>query len=394
MTPASIDRVFGTSRLKMVTGQYVDVYREAAAPGERRRYTKRFLNTKEGDFSEWTEREWRILARLVGHGAHHVPDVVQYDRGAGGGEARVQTYDAGVTLDHWVTLLQVQRDGRWQRHIFRDCAHWWALARHLLLALHEIHALQLVHLDLKADNICLPLLPTRFDPLQADGPIHPVFEDIALIDFAFSLISGEALTKPLPIGWQRRFPYQSPRLLQALVAGHKGDLEPTRQLDWRCDMYSLAALLNCLLPGLQELHDAEQKQGWNGERHAAAQVLLLKIRETHDREPERVLPHLSLAADCAGQLQAADLAESLRQGWTLWVGPHVDEDAMAPTAPLTPVTLIEPPASAGAPVTEIYVPGPHLQLLSADGQPDLDAVGSDAAAGPVAAQGETGPEES
>ena len=77
--------------------------------------------------------EWRILARLVGHGARHVPDVVQYDRGAGGGDALVQTYDAGVTVDHWATLLPVQRGSRVQRHIFQDCAHWWALARHLLL---------------------------------------------------------------------------------------------------------------------------------------------------------------------------------------------------------------------------------------------------------------------
>ena len=356
MTPASIERVFGTSRLKMVTGQYVDVYREAAAPGERRRYTKRFLSTQEGDFSEWTEREWRILARLVGHGAHHVPDVVQYDRGAGGGDALVQTYDAGVTLDHWVTLLQVEREGHQQRHIFQDCAHWWALARHLLLALHEIHALQLVHLDLKADNVCLPLRPAHFDPLAAGEPLYPVFEDIALIDFAFSLISGEALTKPLPIGWQRRFPYQSPRLLQALAAGHNGDLEPTRQLDWRCDMYSLAALLNCLLPGLQEVHDGARERGWTSERRSAAELLLLKIRAAHDRPVERQLPHLDLAADCAAQLAASDMSESLRVGWKLCVGPVVDDHAMAPTAPLTPVTLIEPPTTSGAAVTEIYLP--------------------------------------
>ena len=53
MTPADIDRVFGRGRLRMVTGDHVEVFREHAAPGERRRYTKRFLATAAGDFSEY-----------------------------------------------------------------------------------------------------------------------------------------------------------------------------------------------------------------------------------------------------------------------------------------------------------------------------------------------------
>ena len=47
MTPEQIDRVFGRGRLKMATGEHVEVFREAVAPGERRRYTKRFLATDE-----------------------------------------------------------------------------------------------------------------------------------------------------------------------------------------------------------------------------------------------------------------------------------------------------------------------------------------------------------
>ena len=107
MTPAQIDRVFGRERLKMVTGEHVEVYREAVAPGEPRRYTKRFLATPNGDFGPWTEREWRILARLIGHGIRCVPEVVQFDGGAKGGMRQVQTYDAGITVDQWATLLPV-----------------------------------------------------------------------------------------------------------------------------------------------------------------------------------------------------------------------------------------------------------------------------------------------
>ena len=145
MTPGQIDRVFGRGRLRMVTGEHVEVFREAVVPGERRRYTKRFLNSTDGDFAHWTEREWRILARLIGHGISCVPDVVQFDRGSVPGTQLVQTYDAGVTVDQWATLLPLYRDGRVYRHMFEDCAHWWALAHHCLAALKEIHQLRLVH---------------------------------------------------------------------------------------------------------------------------------------------------------------------------------------------------------------------------------------------------------
>ena len=173
MSPPAIDRVFGRGRLRMVTGDHVEVFREESQPGERRRYTKRFLATPAGDFRQWTEREWRILARLVGHGIGPVPDVVQFDRGASGRQALVQTYDAGVTIDHWTTLLPVQRDGEIRAHVFEDCAHWWALARHSLAALDAIHDLHLVHLDLKADNVCIPVGPADFDPDAPDARLSP-----------------------------------------------------------------------------------------------------------------------------------------------------------------------------------------------------------------------------
>jgi hypothetical protein len=238
MTPEQVERVFGHGRLKMVTGEHVEVFREAVVPGERRRYTKRFLNSTDGDFAHWTEREWRILARLIGHGIGCVPDVVQFDRGSVKGAQLVQTYDAGVTVDQWATLLPLNRNGHVYRHAFEDCAHWWALAHYCLVALREIHQLQLVHLDIKGDNVCIPFGPANFDPEAAGATLYPLFGQLALIDFAFSLVSGESLKVALPIGWQREYDYQSPRLLQALVEGHDGDLTKTRELDWRCDIYA------------------------------------------------------------------------------------------------------------------------------------------------------------
>ena len=346
MTPLAMERVFGRDRLQMVTGRYVEVFREAAAPGERRRYTKRFLSLTEGDFTHWTEREWRLLARLVGHGVRHVPEIVLFDRGQSDKTALVQTYDAGVTVDHWATLLPVRREGQVLRHVFRDCAHWWALAENFLLALKEIHQLQLVHLDIKADNVCIPLAPTLFDPQLDGGLLFPAFEQLALIDFAFSLVTGERLEYPLPIGAQPNFPYQSPRLLDALAAGRRGDMQPTRELDWRCDMFSLAALLERLLPPPKQFRETGYSDGWSDDRYIAAKTLLLDIREAHDGGATRELPHDRLVESARDVLRHRDLTDSLDRGWTLAARSNGIENG-EPTVPvpLTPLTRIEAPST-------------------------------------------------
>ena len=336
MTPADIDRVFGRSRLRMVTGAHVEVFREASLPGERRRYTKRFLATAAGDFRMWTEREWRILARLVGHGIGPVPDVVQFDRGASDRPALVQTYDAGITVDHWATLLPVERDGSTRHHVFADCAHWWALARHCLIALDAIHQLQLVHLDLKADNVCIPAGPADFDPHAPDARLHLRFEQIALIDFAFSLVSGERLDSALPIARQTEYDYQSPRLLQALEAGAAGDLGPTRALDWRCDIFSLAAMLRRYLPDPERAADGL----WTQSRLVQARALVRRLLDVHDAELPVVRPHAELITLASTPLQDDDLAASLAQGWTLATAQPVPRTEWP-----TPVTRIAMPVA-------------------------------------------------
>ncbi|HEX9274971.1 MAG TPA: hypothetical protein VGA51_01050 [Casimicrobiaceae bacterium] len=346
MTPEQIDRVFGRGRLKMVTGEHVEVFREAVAPGERRRYTKRFLNTREGDFGQWTEREWRILARLIGHGIACVPDVVQFDRGRLGGTQLVQTYDAGVTVDQWATLLPVTRDGRVHRHVFEDCAHWWALAHHCLLALNVIHPLELVHLDIKGDNVCIPYAPASFDPDSSDLRLRPVFAQLALIDFAFALVSRESLTIPLPLGWQKEYDYQSPRLLAALEAGRNGELQLTRELDWRCDMYSLAAMLKRHLPDESLVLQPARAAGWTTERYDAAKAFILRIRDCHDSELPAQLTHAALLEQSGARLSEPELALSLERGWTLAREASVSAASASPLTPVTrlaPVTLLAPP---------------------------------------------------
>ena len=357
MTPEQIEQVFGRGRLKMATGEHVEVFREAMMPGERRRYTKRFLATSAGDFGPWTAREWRILARLIGHGIQCVPDVVQFDGGAQGGARLVQTYDAGITVDQWGTLLPVARRRQRHAHIFEDCAHWWSLAHHCLVALDEIHALGLVHLDIKGDNICIPYFPADFDPDAMQHRLYPEFRRLALIDFAFSLVSREALAMPLPIGWQKDYDYQSPRLLHALDAGRDGDLEPTRELDWRCDLYSLAAMLKRYLPSPRRAHEDNSETGWSSQRYDEARTLILRLRDSHDRDLPQWRPHAQLIDYTSERLGARDLAESLADGWAL-AHDTIAAGVATPMTPITPMTRLAPPIDVPRRAARASFPAP------------------------------------
>jgi serine/threonine protein kinase len=349
MKADEIERVFGRGRLRMATGEHVEVFREAVTPDERRRYTKRFLATGDADFRQWTEREWRILARLIGHGIRCVPDVVQFDGGGAGGMRQVQTYDAGVTVDQWATLLPVARDGAVRRHVFEDCAHWWALAHHCLTALDEIHALQLVHLDVKADNICIPYDPPHFDPASGADRLHVAFPRLALIDFAFSLVSRERLASPLPIGWQKDYDYQSPRLLRALEAGRAGDLAPTQELDWRCDFYSLAAMLRRYLPDDEWAYAHGPQAGWTPRRYDDARTLIYRLRDLHDGDAAHARPHPALIEVTGAYVAASDLAHSLAQGWTL-AHDIARTDAPALVTPLTRIAVARVSPFLAAPI--------------------------------------------
>jgi hypothetical protein len=342
MNRADIDLVFGRDRLRMVTDSHVEVFREESKPGERRRYSKRFLATGTGELQHWAEREMHILTHLHGLGVVQVPEVAQFFAGATGQPALLRTYDAGVTVDHWATLLPVQRDGVRQRHVFEDCAHWWALAHHCLLALEAIHGARLVHLDLKADNICIPASPPDVDPDAPGATLSPRFEQLALIDFAFSLFSDDDLSQPLPIGRQTEYTYQSPRLISALEAGRRGDLGPTRQLDWRCDMFSLAAMLRRYLPDPK----APPQGHWTAWRREQAVTLVRRLLEAHDSEEPAQRPHGVLIALTRQALADADLAAALRQEWVL-----VDDDEVAPSDLATPLTRVVMPAVAREPRT-------------------------------------------
>ena len=228
------------------------------------------------------------------------------------GAARLQTRDAGATLDQWATLVPLRRGETTLRNVFDDCANWWALARQCMVALDALHALGFVHLDLKPDNVCIPWAPAGAGRPVAGQPLAPRVKALALIDVAFSLVPEVDLPGPLPLLREPDYDYQSPRLLHALEEGRRGSLAATRALDWRCDFYSLAAMLWRYLP---EFDDAPGS-GWNGERHAEAQEFVQQLLDVHNAPPTIHWPHRHLIGLAALRLRDPDLQAALQAGCT------------------------------------------------------------------------------
>ena len=308
MTPA-VAHVFGRTRLQISTGPYVEVFREAAGPGERRRYTKRFLVTAQADLRCWTTRESRILAHLLRQDLRCVPALAESHQGAGA----LQTFDAGITVEDWATL-HLQRGGHVLPHVFADCAHWWALAHHTLRALAALHALEVVHLNVTPDNVCVPVLPASFDPEIPGATMGLQFARLALVDFAFSVFPAEPMEGPLPVAPQHAYAHQSPRLVDALAAARQGEWTPMNALDWRCDLYSVAAMLRHYMPGPGT---SSSEHGWTAEHHANALALLTALDTAHDREAGTALPHQALIEMSEDGMRDPELVGSLMQGFEL-----------------------------------------------------------------------------
>jgi hypothetical protein len=155
----------------------------------------------------------------------------------------IVTVDAGLTVEDWLSARPRYPNGKTLDHPFQHAGPFLELLRACLVALREIHALGIVHCDIKADNICLPYTPYPFRPEPGER-VRIDFERLRLIDFAFAVTPERPLECPLPI--LPVAPYQSNLLKQALGsdrAGRKNGKLAAQSLDWRADLYSLGFFL-------------------------------------------------------------------------------------------------------------------------------------------------------
>ena len=277
-----MDRVFGADRLQMATGGHVEVFREAAAHGVERAYTKRFLAGASGDFRVWTEREWRILDRLA---SHRAPAARPFDflLADGSGAAALRTRDAGATVEQWATLVPLRRGDTALRNVFERLCPLVVPGAPMPARARRCPRARLRPSRAQGRQRLHPVGAGRRRSAFAWAAARPRFKGLALIDVAFSLLPEVVVRQAAAALRQPAYDYQSPRLLYALEEGRRGNLAPTRGLDWRCDFFSLAGMLWRYLPEPDELPSS----GWTTQRHLRASEFVQHLLDLHSAPPWR-----------------------------------------------------------------------------------------------------------
>lgn len=212
---------------------HVRVLRRTPADGLRCVYEKTYKPEGLPEADYWARRENALLRGFALRGLRYTVEPVEEVSDG----RRVATYDAGITLEDWLLVRPGYSGGEPLAHPFQRGDQFLKLLRALMCALNEIHALGIMHCDLKPENICLPYTP------QASGSeaLSIAFERIKLIDFAFAISPDAPLERPLPL--LPTADYQSRRLKNAVFSDfgkHRGFM--AQQLSWRSDFYSLGHL--------------------------------------------------------------------------------------------------------------------------------------------------------
>ena len=245
------------------------------------------------DYRYWAERENYFLREFLKKQSEFT-HVVQARHLISENEAakQVLTCDAGVTIANWLRVKARYADTATLSHPFQRADVFLRLVRACLVALKELHEHRIVHCDIKEDNICLPYAPY---PLQADGQqVRIGFNQLKLIDFAFSVAHAIPLTQVLVIDPDERLPYQSALLIAALQADRKsGSPNAVQQLDYRVDLFSLG----CMAEKIAAAGLVAARGGAEGvvdEIHALIQRL--KAFDAAPAPTSGVLPHDNLIA--------------------------------------------------------------------------------------------------
>lgn len=287
--------VFDSGRKTIIDCAHVRVERLDTHPVLYSKVFKEFEDWKgqKYDYRYWAERENYFLREFLkkqGEFTH----VVQARHLISENDAakQVLTCDAGITIANWLRVKPRYADTTTLSHPFQRSDAFLRLIRACLVALKQIHEHRIVHCDIKEDNICIPYAPNPF-PGGALS-IRLEYENLRLIDFAFSVAHAIPLTQILVINPDERVPYQSELLISALRADRRsGSPNAVQQLDYRVDLFSLgymaekisAAGLDCP-PGRDDGRALEDIRG------------LVQELKAFDTTPEGgPLPHDGLIAE-------------------------------------------------------------------------------------------------
>jgi serine/threonine protein kinase len=251
----------------------------------------------------WTDRENRLIAELWAKNIKQVVQLAEVKRTPNGFSTpiteQIATFDAGLTLEDWLGLKPRYADRKTLSHPFHHAAALLSLLRACLLALREIHERGIVHLDIKADNICLPYQPYPFKP-QPGALVQLDFDRLKLIDFAFSISRDNPLKHRLPVLPERA--YQSGLFKTALREDAQRHVGPFHvdKLDWRADLYSLGHMIE----GILDIDGLQSPKGLGGlAALQGIQAIVEQLKAFDQSERPSTLPHDYLLSEVGHLLE-------------------------------------------------------------------------------------------
>jgi len=213
---------------------HVWVGREATDDGGYQ-YVKRWKKQGMPWAEYWPLREHSLLVRLAEGDIRHVVEVIGIDATVN----EVRTRDAGISLDRLDRRVLVKGQPVPHPHPFFEITELLKLMRWALLALEEIHGLGLVHCDLSAGNVCLPLVPAGESWWYLD------YSRLRLIDFAFALHRNLPLKYPLPVDTTAPEVFFLPPYFRAAIARDQQENRAAhgqRVMSPGIDLYSLGMI--------------------------------------------------------------------------------------------------------------------------------------------------------
>jgi len=344
--------VFDSGRRTIVDCAHVKVERLETYPVLFSKVFKEFEDWKgqKYDYRYWAERENFFLREFLKR-QNEFSHVVQARHLISENEAakQVLTYDAGITIANWLRVKSRYTDTATLSHPFQRSDAFLRLIRACLVALKQIHVHRIVHCDIKEDNICIPYAP---NPFPGEGrKIQLEFENLKLIDFAFSIAHAIPLTQILVINPDERVPYQSELLISALHSDRRsGCPNAVQQLDYRVDLFSLGYMAEKISAGGLDCPPG------SGDLRALEEIrsLVQKLKAFDSAPSTGPLPHDGLIAEIDRLLVAtAGLSPSLEfvvdGEWT--AEEMAQGQGPGRKTPLTPVAL-PPPTPVSLPLTQ------------------------------------------
>lgn len=313
MSINSAANIFDLNDALIIDPPHVRVERQAPQQaGDLAIYRKAFKDTGNSDYSIWTEYENQFFYFLAFKKLAHVAQLASLSRKGVAGKApltmHLETFDAGPDLQKWCRVQPHYTDGTVASHPFQHVAQYLQLMRACLTALKEIHRHDIVHGDIKEDNICLFYHPYPYHP-DSGKPVEMDFAQLKLIDFAWSLSPHMPLEHLLPISGTSSVAYQAPMLRAALEEDRQaGKPIAVKRLDYRVDLYSLGHMAESIADtGLIIPRGAAGFSAFDGARQLGPRLKLLG-----NGDKLGTMPHDGLIAEIDGWLKELPGLEAYR----------------------------------------------------------------------------------